>query len=76
MAKEYGGEGLHVGHVIIDGGIAGDKWFSQFDREPDEQELKRVISLEALTDAYWYLHQQSPSGWSFEIDLRTSIEDW
>ena len=25
MAKEYGPKGIHVGHVVIDGAIAGDK---------------------------------------------------
>ena len=76
MAKEYGEEGLHVGHVIIDGGIAGDKWFSRLESEPDEEMKKRFISLDALTDAYWNLHVQRPTGWSFEVDLRTAIEEW
>jgi NAD(P)-dependent dehydrogenase (short-subunit alcohol dehydrogenase family) len=76
MAKEYGKEGLHVGHVVIDGGIAGEKWFSRLDHEPDQEEMKRFLSLDALTDAYWNLYRQDPSGWSFEVDLRTSIEDW
>lgn len=76
MAKEYGAEGLHVGHVIIDGGIAGDKWFSRIGAEPSKDEMERFISLDALTDAYWTLHQQKRDGWSFEIDLRTAIENW
>ena len=76
LAKEYGGEGLHVGHVIIDGGIAGDKWFSRLDKEPDDEQLKRFISLQGLADAYWNLYLQSPQAWTFELDLRTSIEDW
>lgn len=76
MAKEYGSEGLHVGHVIIDGGIAGDKWFSRLDNEPNSEELNKFIGLEALVDAYWMLYQQKPQGWSFEIDLRTAIETW
>jgi len=25
MAKEYGPEGIHVGHVVVDGAVDGDK---------------------------------------------------
>lgn len=76
MAKEYGAEGIHVGHVIIDGGIAGEKGFSRVDTEPDENQLKRYISLEGLTDTYWNIYKQKPQAWTFEIDIRTSIEAW
>ena len=76
MAKEYGPAGLHVAHVIIDGGIAGDKWFSRMGHEPDEDELKRFIALDALAETYWNLYRQKPTGWSFEVDLRTSVESW
>ncbi len=76
LAKEYGSEGLHVGHVIIDGGIAGDKWFSRLEKAPDKEIMKQFVSLQGLADAYWNLYQQSPQAWSFEIDLRTSIESW
>lgn len=76
MAKEYGPAGLHVAHVIIDGGIAGDKWFSRMDHEPDADELKRFISLDALVETYWNLYRQQSPGWSFEVDLRTSLESW
>ena len=76
MAKEYGLEGLHVGHVIIDGGIAGQKQLDRFNGEPDAATLEKFISLESLTDAYWTLYQQKPTGWTFELDMRTAIENW
>lgn len=76
LAKEYGKEGLHVCHVVIDGGIAGQKWLDRNDGEMDEEQRKRLISLEGLTDVYWNLHQQQPEAWSFEIDVRTSFEAW
>jgi len=76
LAKEHGADGLHVGHVIIDGGIAGDKWFNRLGDEPDEEMQQKFVSLDALTDAYWNLHVQQPSGWSFEVDIRTSVEEW
>ena len=80
LAKEYAGEGLHVAHVIIDGGIAGEKQFSRFSIDPGEsansEQLKNFISLEGLADAYWYLHTQKQQAWTFELDLRTSLENW
>src|SRR6478609_11711919 len=30
MAKEYAGEGIHVGHVVVDGAIAGDKILQRY----------------------------------------------
>lgn len=76
MAKEYGAEGLHVSHVIIDGGIAGEKLFSQLNEEQNQENLKKFVSLEGLVDAYWMLYQQPAQAWTFELDLRTSVEAW
>ena len=74
LAKEYGPKGLHVGHVIIDGGIAGDKILTRFPAMRDRQE--QLISLEGLAEAYWYLHRQPKQAWTFELDVRTMIEPW
>jgi len=80
LAKEYAGEGLHVAHVIIDGGIAGEKQFSRHSpgdgQAANPGQLKKLISLEGLTDAYWYLYSQNQQAWTFELDLRTSLENW
>ena len=76
MAKEYGPQGLHVAHVIIDGGIAGEKQLSRLSKLPDKQQLEKFISLEGLADAYWNLYTQKHSAWTFELDLRTSQELW
>lgn len=76
LAKEYGAQGLHVGHVIIDGGIAGQRQFDRLGAVPDAKELEKFISLDDLADAYWMLYKQNPSGWSFELDLRTAMEKW
>ena len=76
LAKEYGEEGLHVAHVVIDGGIAGQKWIDRNDDNLTEEQRRRLISLEGLTDIYWNLYLQKPEAWSFEIDARTSLENW
>lgn len=74
LAKEHATDGVHVGHVIIDGGIAGEKTFSK--RPEMASNLDKLVSLEGLADAYWFLHQQQPQSWTFELDLRTSQESW
>ena len=76
MAKEYGADGVHVGHMVIDGGIAGEKLMKRY---PDyARSLGRggLISLEGIVDGYVHLYNQPPTAWTFEIDLRTSVENW
>ena len=76
MAKEYGPEGVHVGHVVIDGGIAGEKIFSRFPDFAESAGGGRLISLEGIVDGYVHLYRQPPTAWTFELDLRTSVENW
>lgn len=74
MAKEYAPDGIHVGHVVIDGAIAGDKIFQRFpDAASREQAL---VSIEGIVDAFEFLYRQPPRAWSFELDVRTSREKW
>jgi NAD(P)-dependent dehydrogenase (short-subunit alcohol dehydrogenase family) len=74
MAKEYAGEGIHVGHVVVDGGIAGDKIFQRFPEFANNQE--RLVGIEGIVDAFAFLYRQQPRAWSFEVDVRTSHEKW
>ena len=74
MAKEYASDGIHVGHVVVDGAIAGDKIFQ---RLPDAaQRENSLVSIEGIVDAFAFLYRQPPRAWSFEIDVRTSQEKW
>jgi NAD(P)-dependent dehydrogenase (short-subunit alcohol dehydrogenase family) len=74
MAKEYAADGIHVAHVVVDGAIAGDKIFRRFPEAASRE--NSLISIEAIVDAFVFLHRQPPRGWSFEIDVRTSQEKW
>jgi len=76
MAKELGPKGLHVGHVVVDGGIDGDKLRKGRPEMVQRFGEDRLIDLEGLADAYWYLHQQQPRAWTFELDLRSKVEPW
>lgn len=76
MAKEYGPEGIHVGHVVIDGGIAGEKIMKRFPDYVEKLGELGLISLEGIVDGYVYLYRQPPAAWTFEVDVRTAIENW
>jgi len=69
MAREFGPQGVHVAHVIIDGGIAGERLqrFAEFVRAKGEDGL---LDLDAIADTYWMLHLQHRTAWTHELDLR------
>jgi NAD(P)-dependent dehydrogenase (short-subunit alcohol dehydrogenase family) len=74
MAKEYAGEGIHVGHVVVDGAIAGDKILQRYPEAASRQDS--LVSIEGIVDAFAFLYRQPPRAWSFEVDVRTSKENW
>jgi len=45
MAKEYAEEGIHVGHVVVDGAIAGDKIFQRFPDASSREESLTSIGI-------------------------------
>ena len=76
LAKEYAENSIHVSHVIVDGGLAGERIkqrLSDFEQRVKEGKL---INIENVTDAYMFLYNQSKDAWTFELDLRTSQENW
>ncbi len=76
MAKEYGPVGIHVGHVIVDGVINGQ---IVKDRRPDIVEKigeDALITIENIVDGFVYMYKQNKKGWTFELDIRNSIENW
>jgi NAD(P)-dependent dehydrogenase (short-subunit alcohol dehydrogenase family) len=74
MAKEYAADGIHVGHVVVDGAIGGEKIRTRFPETIGKEE--RLISIEGIVDGFVFLHKQPPRAWSFELDVRTSHEKW
>lgn len=74
MAKEYGSEGIHVGHVVVDGAVDGDKIHSRF---PDANSRPdRLLDIAGIAECYAFLYRQHRTAWSFEIDVRTFVEPW
>ena len=76
LAKEYAENSIHVSHVIVDGGLAGERIkqrLSDFEQRVKEGKL---INIDNVTDAYMFLYNQSKDAWTFELDLRTFQENW
>ncbi len=74
LARDFGPQGIHVAHVVVDGGIAGDRLMLGRPESARERGPERLIDLGALADAYAWLHSQPRNGWTHELDLRTFKE--
>ena len=70
MAREFGPQGIHVAHVIIDGGIEGDRLLSRMPDRAEKAGPDGLLKVDAIVENYWHLHRQPRSAWSHEIDLR------
>jgi NAD(P)-dependent dehydrogenase (short-subunit alcohol dehydrogenase family) len=72
MAREFGPQGVHVAHVVIDGQINTPRI-----REisPGREE-HTMLSPDAIAETYWWLHTQDPTAWTLELDLRPSVESF
>jgi NAD(P)-dependent dehydrogenase (short-subunit alcohol dehydrogenase family) len=76
MAREFGPQGIHVAHVVIDGGINGDRLRRN---RPDvimERGEDGLLGVDAIAETYWQIHRQARSAWTQEIDLRPFKESF
>lgn len=71
MARELGPRGIHVAHVVIDGGIDTPRVRAMV---AGRESAPTLLSPAAIAETYWHLHAQDPSAWTQEIDLRPSVE--
>ena len=72
MAREFGPQGIHVAHVVIDGQINTPR---VRERDPDREE-HTMLSPDAIAETYWRLHIQERTAWTLELDLRPSVESF
>ena len=70
LAREFGPQGIHVAHIVIDGVIEGEYAATKFPDYVRTKGEKGMLAVQAITDAYWALHQQAVSAWTHELDLR------
>jgi NAD(P)-dependent dehydrogenase (short-subunit alcohol dehydrogenase family) len=76
MAREFGPQGIHVAHVVIDGGIKGERILTRYPQMVEERGEDGLLGIEAIAEAYWQIHRQARSAWSFEVDLRPYKENF
>jgi NAD(P)-dependent dehydrogenase (short-subunit alcohol dehydrogenase family) len=70
MAREFSPQGIHVVHTIIDGVIDGERARIQFPDYVKSKGKNDLLQLDAIAETYWAIHQQHPSAWTHELDLR------
>ena len=70
MARELAPRGIHVAHVVIDGGIRSAHRAERPDR-PDS-----LLDPDAIAETYVHLLRQPRSAWTWEIELRPWVENF
>jgi NAD(P)-dependent dehydrogenase (short-subunit alcohol dehydrogenase family) len=68
MARELSPQGIHVAHVVIDGGIKSARRAETADH-PDS-----LLDPNAIAESYMHLIHQPRSAWAWEIELRPWVE--
>ena len=68
MARELGPQGIHVAHVVVDGGIRSARRPTSADH-PDA-----MLDPDAIAECYLFLLTQPRSSWTWEIEVRPWVE--
>lgn len=72
MAREFGSQGIHVAHVIIDGQIMSKARAKLAKERPPDG----LLDADAIARNYLDLHRQHRSAWTQELDLRPWVEEF
>jgi NAD(P)-dependent dehydrogenase (short-subunit alcohol dehydrogenase family) len=68
MARELSPQGIHVAHVVVDGGIASAR------RQAAAEAPDSLLDPDAIAETYMHLIHQSRSAWAWEIEVRPWVE--
>src|SRR3954468_1755110 len=71
LARELQPQNIHVGHVVIDGGIGRPGDPRAQGKGPDA-----LLDPDAIAETYLQLHRQHRSAWAWEIELRPWVENF
>jgi NAD(P)-dependent dehydrogenase (short-subunit alcohol dehydrogenase family) len=74
VAREYGPQGVHAAHIVIDGGIDGERLRTSAPQRAAAAGSDGLLHPDAIAETYWQLHQQHRSAWTQELDLRPFSE--
>ena len=67
MAREFGPQGIHVAHIVVDGQIDYPRTKA---RNAADRPQDTYLAADAIAENYWQLHAQDPTTWTLELDLR------
>jgi NAD(P)-dependent dehydrogenase (short-subunit alcohol dehydrogenase family) len=68
MARELSPSGIHVAHVVVDGGIQSAR------RAPSADKPDSLLDPDAIAQTYLHLIHQPRSAWAWEVELRPWVE--
>ena len=68
MARELHPQGIHVAHVVVDGGIKSERRFEAADKP------ESMLDPADIAETYMHLIRQPKNAWSWEIEVRPWVE--
>ena len=68
LARELSPQNIHVAHFVIDGGIL------DVDRDPPVDDPTTQLNPDEIAKTYLHIARQHKSAWTWEIELRPSVE--
>lgn len=68
LARELSPQNIHVAHFVIDGAILNE------DRGAPHNEPAKSLDPDEIAKTYLHITRQHPSAWTWEIELRPSVE--
>ena len=69
LARELHPKNIHIGHFVIDGGIAKSKFFGE-----NHNENLSLLDPDEIAKTYLDFFKQNRSAWSWEIEIRPWTE--
>jgi len=76
MARELGPQGIHVGHIVLDGAVDGEFIRGLYPDWQERLENDRLLTPAHIAEEYVRLWKQPRDAWTHELDLRPYGENW
>lgn len=75
LNAEFGPQGIHVAHVVVDGGVdapdtLGKMLGDRFEAFKASKGADGVLDPGAIAETFWHLSQQPRNCWTHELDVR------
>jgi len=70
MARELSPQGIHVAHVVVDGGIRSAR------RQEPPDKPDSLLDPDAIARSYLHLLHQPRNAWSWELEVRPWVESF